>query len=66
MMGGIRPIAVGDLIYRVCSKALLKHVLWPDFLLPNQLGVGSKGGIEPIARAVQLALDNKIKHNSPT
>jgi len=49
------------LIYRVCSKALLNHVLRPDFLPPNQFGVGSKGGIEPIAWAVQLALDNKIE-----
>jgi len=59
--GGIRPIAVGNLIYRVCSKALLNHVLRPDFLPPNQFGVGSKGGIEPIAWAVQLALDNKTE-----
>lgn len=53
---GIRPIAVGELFYRLATKTILKTAFRIDFLLPNQLGVGSRGGIEPIARAVERAL----------
>jgi len=58
--GGIRPIAVGELFYRLCTKALLKSAFKPDFLLPCQLGVGSKGGVEPINRAVSRAMDGDL------
>ena len=54
--GGIRPIAVGELFYRLATKTILKIAFKADFLLPNQLGVGSKGGVEPIVRAVERAL----------
>jgi hypothetical protein len=61
--GGIRPIAVGELLYRLCTKAILRHSLKPDFLLGNQFGVGSKGGVEPVVHAVNTALDNhKFTH----
>jgi hypothetical protein len=58
--GGVRPIAVGELFYRLATKAILKSAFKPDFLLPNQLGVGSKGGVEPIIRAVQRGLDGSL------
>lgn len=58
--GGVRPIAVGELFYRLSTKAILKTAFKPDFLLPNQLGVGSKGGVEPIVRAVQRGLDGTL------
>jgi len=58
--GGIRPIAVGEPFYRLCTKALLKSAFKPDFLLPCQLGVGSKGGVEPINRAVSRAMDGDL------
>jgi hypothetical protein len=58
--GGIRPIAVGELFYRLATKTILKTAFKPDFLLPNQLGVGSKGGIEPVARAVERALSGTL------
>ena len=58
--GGIRPIAVGELLFRLVSKILLRHYFKPDMLLPNQLGVGSKGGVEPVVRAVQRALDDEL------
>jgi hypothetical protein len=54
--GGIRPIAVGELLFRLVSKVLLRHYFKPDMLLPSQLGVGSKGGVEPVVRAVERAL----------
>jgi hypothetical protein len=58
--GGVRPIAVGELFYRLATKAILKAAFKPDFLLPNQLGVGSKGGVEPIVRAVERSLDGSL------
>ena len=54
--GGLRPIAVGELFYRVATKTILNTAFKSDFLLPNQLGVGSKGGVEPIIRLVDRAL----------
>jgi hypothetical protein len=53
-------MAVGELIYRLCTKALLRHIFRPDFLLPFQFGVGAKGGVEPVIRAAQRALDNSL------
>lgn len=53
--GSIRPIAVGSLFYRLCMKILLKSSRTIDDLLPFQLGVGTKGGVEPILRAVENA-----------
>lgn len=55
--GGLRPIAIGESIYRLCMKLILKHALKPDFLAPFQFGVGSKGGVEPIVRAVERAVE---------
>ena len=44
--GGIRPIAMGDLIYKVAMKAILKTSFSSSMLLPFQLGVSSPGGVE--------------------
>ncbi len=54
--GGIRPIACGGLICRLITKALLRKAFKPDFLEKYQLGVSSKGGVEPIVRTIQRAL----------
>ena len=59
--GGVRPIAVGDLVYRLCTKAIVRHTFKPDFLSPGQYGVGTKGGVEPLIRAVQRAVDGTIQ-----
>jgi hypothetical protein len=56
--GGIRPIAVGELFYRLAMKAIFATSFRHDFLGPNQFGVGSKGGVEPIIHAVQRAADS--------
>ncbi|MCW7072258.1 MAG: reverse transcriptase domain-containing protein [Methanophagales archaeon] len=58
--GGIRPIAIGDLIYRVATKAILTTLYRPEMLLPSQLGVNSPGGVEP---AVFLLSDAIIGKN---
>ena len=55
--GGIRPIAVGELLYRLVSKTLVRHFSAPGQLLPWQFGVGSPGGTEPITRAIERAID---------
>lgn len=46
--GSARPIAVGELIYRLCAKALIPAHFQRDFLLPFQFGVKFPGGVEPI------------------
>ena len=61
--GGVRPIAVGELFYRLATKTILKTSFKPDFLLPNQLGVGTKGGVEPIVRLVNRALTGSLPTN---
>jgi hypothetical protein len=43
--GGLRPIAVGDMIYGLVTKAIIRHSNRRDFLLPYQFGVGSRGGL---------------------
>jgi hypothetical protein len=58
--GGLRPIAVGDMIYRLATKAIIRHSNRRAFLLPYQFGVGSKGGVEPVVRAVERALDGTL------
>ena len=58
--GGLRPIAVGDIIYRLATKTLLRHHFKPDSLLPCQFGVGTKGGTEPVVRAIQRALNRTL------
>ena len=54
--GGVRPIAVGDLIYKVALKALLITSFSKDMLLPNQLGVNSVGGVEPAIFLLEEAI----------
>jgi hypothetical protein len=60
--GGVRPIAIGDLIYRVALKAILTTGYRPGMLLPNQLGVNSLGGVEPALFLLQDAIKGSNKH----
>ncbi|KIR97648.1 hypothetical protein L804_04788 [Cryptococcus deuterogattii 2001/935-1] len=46
--GSVRRIAVGELIYRLCVKALIAAHFQTDFLPPFQLGIKSSGSVEPI------------------
>ena len=61
--GGIRPIAVGDLIYQVALKAILTTSFRPEMLLPFQLGVNSPGGVEPIVYLLEDAISGPNKGN---
>jgi hypothetical protein len=59
--GGVRPIAVGDLIYNIVAKYLLRLYSRPNCLLPYQLGVRSPGGIEPVVQAVERGLEGEVE-----
>ena len=61
--GGIRPIAIGDLLYRVAMKAILTSHFRPDMLLPCQLGVKSIGGVEPAIFLLEEAITGANKQN---
>ncbi|KAK5989589.1 Reverse transcriptase [Cladobotryum mycophilum] len=53
---GIRPIAIGDIIYRLAMKAILITSFKTSMLLPNQLGVNSPGGVEPAIFLLEEAI----------
>jgi hypothetical protein len=48
------------MIYGLATKAIVRHSNRRDFLLPYQFGVGSKGGVEPVVRAVERALEGSL------
>lgn len=52
LRGDVRPIAVTELLYRLASKVILKRT--PTSLLPCQFGVGSPGGVEPLAHLMSI------------
>jgi hypothetical protein len=58
--GGIRPIAVGDTIYRFVMKVAVAHSFSEEVLAPFQFGVGSKGGVEPVVDIVRRALKGEL------
>lgn len=44
----VRPICIGSIVERIIARAWLKRTEVGTFLLPIQLGVKSRGGVEPI------------------
>ena len=59
--GGVRPIAVGELLRRLVSRAFctlpeMKERIQKCFLEVNQLGVGVRGGAEAAVQCVKLRL----------
>jgi hypothetical protein len=64
--GGIRPIAVGEVIYRLAMKSIVRHTVKREMLARTQFGVGTKGGVEPVIRlmdrAVKKELDGDYKY----
>src|SRR5712664_3030631 len=54
--GGIRPIIIGSLIYRLITKSILKAFFTEDSLLPYQLDVGLKLDVEPTIALLDSAL----------
>ena len=55
--GGVRPIAVGELFYRLIMKCIIRKYFYRSSLHPYQLGVGSKGGVEPIVYAMETFIE---------
>ena len=56
--GRIRPIAVGEVLYRLLMRTIVQH-LKADIqssLGPGQFGVGQAGDVEPIVRLVEHAV----------
>ena len=63
--GGIRPIAVGEVLRRLTSKVLQAQLSdqLADLLAPVQLGVGIRGATEQIGRKLQrLLAENPALH----
>jgi hypothetical protein len=54
--GGIRPIAVGEIFYRIAASAISRACRTKDDLLDTQFGVGTKGGVEPVIWLQEQAL----------
>ena len=52
-----RPIACGELFYRVIMRFLMKLLGTENMLLPSQLGVGSPCGVEPITEMINLEME---------
>ena len=60
----VRLIVVGELLYCIATKAILRHAYKDDSLVSYQIGVRSKGGIERILRCIELAVDRKLSFDS--
>ena len=55
---GIRPIACGEAITRALCRWFLSANSPDDVLLPEQFGVGSPGGVEPVVWSAADAISN--------
>ena len=51
-----RPVACGELFYRILMRFLMRQLGCDGMLAPQQFGVGSPGGVEPIVELVNLEL----------
>ena len=58
--GGLRPIAIGEVLRRLTSKCLSAHVLplVKCVLPPHQVGVGTHNGAEALIHSLKLLLSN--------
>jgi hypothetical protein len=50
--GGIRPIACGEAFTRIVCRWALSTVTPDSVLLPDQFGVGTPGGVEPVVWSI--------------
>ena len=57
--GGIRPIAVGNILRRLTAKCISRELSKKaaNFLSPHQMGVGVRGGIEAIVHTVRQVME---------
>ena len=63
-MGGLRPIAVGEVLHRLTSKCAGRDVLSEsiNILYPSKLGVGLSSGCKAIIHAVSDTLEDNSIH----
>ena len=64
--GGVRPIAVGEVLHRLASRLCCHFIrpFLPDTFLPHgQVGVGIQGGLEGAIHTVRCALSNLVVMN---
>lgn len=54
--GAVRPIAVGEVFYRIAATAIGYACRTKGDLLPCQFGVGTPGGVEPLIHSYDTAL----------
>ena len=61
--GGIRPIAVGNILRRLTSKCIMFNISSraSGLLGPHQLGVGVRGGLEAIIHSVKYLNNNMME-----
>jgi hypothetical protein len=62
--GGVRPIAVGEMFYRVAGKAILGVSRVTNDLARFQFGVGANGGAEPMIAAVERGVQSLGGHGT--
>ena len=57
--GGVRPIAVGDVIRRLVSKCVCNQMgeQFADYLMPDQVGVAVSGGMEALVHTFRRFLE---------
>ena len=57
--GGVRPIAVGEVFYRLVSQTLCAQLRshFENLLSPHQYGVGVRGGCEMVVHGLRAVLD---------
>ena len=58
LKGGVRPIAVGEVLQRLVAKCIAKQTQLEsaELFSSKQLGVGVKGGTESIIHATKITL----------
>ena len=63
--GGIRPIAIGNLLRRLVSKLAARGLASKSAtrFAPNQLGVGVRGGCETIIHAVRQLAEQAVEQD---
>lgn len=65
----LRPIAMGEILYRFLGRSVARHVATAvgETLCPLQVGVGMPGGVEIIAHAATMVYESMIKqkHDEP-
>lgn len=58
---GVRPIAIGEVLRRICSKFCTRssRLLQKEYFEPLQLGVGTRGGCESIVHSVNSLIKSR-------